>query len=114
MGYRLVRADQVPAAPGPHPAASAYDRGIGEALGVSAFGLYQVELPPGETTVLHDHVDDQAQDAYVILSGHGVVVADGDEVAVAPGDFIAIDAESRRQVRAAADGLTFIAVCASP
>lgn len=28
-------------------AASQFDKGIGEALGVRAFGMYQVELPPG-------------------------------------------------------------------
>jgi uncharacterized cupin superfamily protein len=30
-----------------HPAASRYDKGIGQALGIATFGIYQVELPPG-------------------------------------------------------------------
>ena len=112
MSYTRTTAAQLPAAPGPHPAASRFDKGVGEALGVTAFGLYQVELPPGEATVAHDHREDRAQDAYAILRGSGVVIVDGEAVAVGPGDFIAVTPDSERQVRAGEDGLAFIAVCA--
>jgi hypothetical protein len=54
-------------APGPHPAASPYDKGVGAALGVHAFGVYQVELPPGAETVQHDHLGDGAEDVYPAL-----------------------------------------------
>jgi hypothetical protein len=46
MSYTSVYAASVEPFPGPHPAASPYDRGVGTALGVGAFGIYQVELPP--------------------------------------------------------------------
>jgi hypothetical protein len=59
----------IEAAPGPHPAASPYDKGIGQALGVEAFGLYQIELPPGAETVAHDHAADGAEDAYAVIRG---------------------------------------------
>jgi uncharacterized cupin superfamily protein len=111
VGYRVVAAADVAAEPGPHPAASAYDRGIGAALGVERFGIYQVELPPGAETVAHDHGEDGAEDVYAILGGAGVVLVDGTEVAVQPGMFIAVDRDSTRQVRAGPDGLVFIAVC---
>jgi uncharacterized cupin superfamily protein len=107
----MVDAEAVPAAPGPHPAASPYDKGIGAALGVRAFGVYQVELPAKAKTVPHDHADDGAEDVYAVIRGTGVVVVDGEEVAIGPGAFVAVAAESTRHVRAGEDGLVFIAIC---
>jgi len=111
MGYRVVDAADLSAEPGPHPAASPYDKGIGAALGVERFGIYQVELPPGAATVAHDHTQDGAEDVYAVLAGSGSVIVDGEEVPVKPGMFIAVDRASTRQVRASPDGLTYIAVC---
>jgi uncharacterized cupin superfamily protein len=99
---------------GPHPAASAFEKRVGEAIGITAFGLYQIELPAGEETVPHDHRDDRAEDAYAIVRGHGWVVVDDEETAVAPGQFVAVTVESSRYLRAGSDGLVFIAVCAAP
>ncbi|MDX6617777.1 MAG: hypothetical protein QOK36_163 [Gaiellales bacterium] len=114
MSCKALDAESVKAAPGPHPAASPYDKGIGAALGVRAFGLYQVELPPGAETVRHDHAADGAEDAYAIIHGNGTVVVDGEDVPVWPGRFIAVTPDSTRSVRAGDAGLVFIAVCATP
>jgi len=111
MGYRLVDAAELAAAPGPHPAASAYDKGVGAALGVKRFGIYQVELPPGAETVAHDHAADGAEDVYAVIRGSGSVLVDDAEVPVQAGMFVAVDKDSTRQVRAGPDGLVFIAVC---
>jgi len=111
--YTRVDAAAMDPAPGPHPAASPFDKAVGEALGVRAFGLYQVELPPGAETVRHNHVVDRAEDMYAVLSGTGAVIVDGDEVPMRPGQFIAVTPESSRHVRAGDDGLIFIAVCAA-
>jgi quercetin dioxygenase-like cupin family protein len=48
-----------------------------------------------------------------VVRGTGTAVVDGEEVALAPGEFIAVQPKSVRYVRAGADGLVFIAVCAS-
>ena len=112
MAFRLRNAAQVEIGPGAHPAASEFDRCVGDALGLRAFGLYQVELPAGAQTVAHDHRSDRAEDAYAVLRGAGTVVVDGEEVPVAPGDFIAVTPESTRLVRAGDAGLVFLAVCA--
>ena len=114
MTYRTVEAFTMKPEPGPHPAASPYDKGVGRALGVRAFGLYQVELPPGETTIRHDHLGDGAEDVYAIVRGTGTVVVDGQEVPVRPGHFIAVTPDSARHVCAGDSGLVFIAVCAAP
>jgi uncharacterized cupin superfamily protein len=114
MSYKSVDAAMVAPAPGPHPAASPYDKGVGTALGVRAFGIYQVDLPPGAETVQHDHTGDGAEDVYAVIGGHGVVVVDGQDVPVWPGRFIAVTQDSTRHVRAGNDGLVFIAICATP
>lgn len=112
MPYTVVDANDVEARTGPHPAASPFDKRISEQLGVTAFEVYQVELPANAETVLHDHSTDEVEDTYAFLRGTGWVLVDEKAVAVKPGLFVAVTAESRRQVRAGADGLVFIAVCA--
>src|SRR5437016_867207 len=114
MGYTVVDAARVEPAPGPHPAASRYDKAIGAELGVRAFGLYRIELPPGAHTVRHDHRDDGAEDVYAVIEGSGTVVVDGAEVPVSPGQFVAVTPGSTRQVRAGDRGLVYMAVCAAP
>ena len=114
MAYTRVDAAAIRPTPGPHPAASPYDKGVGQALGVHAFGVYQVELPPLAETVRHDHVNDGAEDVYAIVRGSGSVVVDRDDVPVGPGQFIAVTPDSERHVRAGDHGLVFIAVCAAP
>lgn len=56
MSCSVTHADDVPAGRGPHPAASPFDKRVSEALGVNAFAMYQVELPPGASTEPHDHL----------------------------------------------------------
>jgi uncharacterized cupin superfamily protein len=113
MSYTTVDAASLKPAPGPHPAASPYDKDIGQALGIRAFGLYQVELPPGGQTVRHDHTDDGAEDVYAVVHGTGTVVVDAQEVPVRAGQFVAVTSDSARQVRAGDTGLVLIAVCAA-
>jgi quercetin dioxygenase-like cupin family protein len=111
--YTKLDAATIEPKPGPHPDASPYDKGIGEALGVGAFGLYQVELPPGCRTVAHDHTADRAEDVHAVLRGNGIVVVDEEEVPLGPGEFIAVQPQAVRYVVAGSDGLVFIAVCAA-
>ncbi|MBV9604959.1 MAG: cupin domain-containing protein [Solirubrobacterales bacterium] len=114
MAYVRVSAADIDPTPGPHPAASQFDKGVGEALGIRGFGLYQVELPPHGETVRHDHIDDGAEDVYAVIRGTGTVIVDDQPVPILPGEFIAVTPASSRHVRAGDDGLVFIAVCASP
>jgi uncharacterized cupin superfamily protein len=114
MAYRIVDPDSITAGPGPHPAASPFDKRISEHPGVSAFEVYQVDLPPGAETVRHDHLDDQVEDVYAILRGEGWVLVDDEQIPVGPGQFVAVTVESARRVRAGDTGLTLIALCAAP
>ena len=114
MGYKLVDASSLPAAPGPHPAASRYDKGVGQRLGLRTFDVYQVELPPRAHSVEHDHSDDGAEDMYAVIQGTGHLAVDGENVPVSPGTFVAVTADSTRYIHAGATGLVYIAVCTAP
>jgi uncharacterized cupin superfamily protein len=85
--------------------------GLRDALGVHAFGIYQVELPPGGESAAHDHVHDHAEDVYAVVRGEGWVIVDGEETPLRPGQFVFITPDSTRHVRAGATGLGYIAVC---
>ncbi|MGJ0121108.1 cupin [Williamsia sp. MIQD14] len=112
MSHVIVDAASVPAGHGPHPAASPFDRRISEALNISTFEVYQVDLPPTAETVPHDHLDDRNDDVYAIIAGSGWVVIDGQSTPVKPGQFISVELHHRRHLRAGSDGLTIIAICA--
>jgi len=112
MSFTIVDASSITAGPGPHPAASPFDKRISEHLGVTVFEVYQVELPAHAATVLHDHADDHVEDTYAFLRGSGWLVVDDEQVPVGPGQFAAVSIGAQRQVRAGAEGLVFIALCA--
>jgi uncharacterized cupin superfamily protein len=112
MAYVIVDPDVLVPGRGPHPAGSPYDKRIGEALGVTAFEVYQVELPPGAETVKHDHLRDNNEDVYVVLHGGGWLVVDDEAVPVSPGDYVAVTTESSRLMRARDQGVVFVALCA--
>ncbi|MGO4784211.1 hypothetical protein [Cryobacterium sp. W22_MBD10_FK3] len=112
MSYSVIHNDDVQAGRGPHPAASPFDKRISESLNLRGFEMYKVELPPGATTELHNHLDDSVEDAYAIVRGGGWVVVDGEEIAVSAGHFVAVTEESTRFIKAGDGGCDLIAVCA--
>jgi uncharacterized cupin superfamily protein len=114
MTYTIVDPASIDADRGPHPAASPFDKRLNDALGLSAFGVYQVELPAGAETVRHDHRNDGAEDLYVVLRGEGRLLVEEESVPIRPGQFIAVTVESSRQIRAGDDGLLLLALCATP
>jgi mannose-6-phosphate isomerase-like protein (cupin superfamily) len=114
VAYKIVDTASLAVGPGPHPAASPFDKRVNEALGISAFEVYKVELPPDAETVRHDHRDDGVEDLYFIVSGDGWVIVDGEQLPLRPGLFVAVTVESARQVRAGSSGLTFVALCGTP
>jgi mannose-6-phosphate isomerase-like protein (cupin superfamily) len=112
VSYRIVDPASVPAGPGPHPAASPFDKRISDTLGVTGFEIYQVELPAWQETVLHDHREDQLEDVYSFTSGSGWVIVDDEQVPVRSGQYIAVSVDAARKVQAGDAGLVFTAICA--
>jgi quercetin dioxygenase-like cupin family protein len=105
--YRVVDAARVEAQWGVF-------RKMRRALGGSAFGINQVELPPGARGREHDEGASGQEEVYVVLAGTGTLTVDGDDVALVPGRYVLVPPGATRVPTAGADGLTFVAVGAVP
>jgi quercetin dioxygenase-like cupin family protein len=83
---------------------------LGPQLGVGAFGISQIELPPDASGPEHDHADDGQEEVYVPIRGRGKVRVDGEDVELHPGVVVFVTPESTRQLSAGDEGLVFVAV----
>ena len=101
--YSVADADRV------EPAVGAF-RKMRIALGVNAFGINQIEMPPGFAGPQHDESATGHEEVYVVLSGSGDLTVDGDRVELRPGRYVRVAAGATRQITAGDDGLTFTAV----
>jgi mannose-6-phosphate isomerase-like protein (cupin superfamily) len=79
-------------------------------LGVLAFGVNWIELPPGTEGREHDESASEQEEVHVVVAGSGVYRIDGEEVSVDTGDFLRFDPETTRCPVAGTEGLTLIAI----
>jgi uncharacterized cupin superfamily protein len=79
-------------------------------LGVEAFGINWIELPPDTEGRDHDEADTGQEEVNVVLRGGGIYRIDGEEVPVREGDFLRFDPETQRCPVAGPNGLTLLAV----
>jgi len=76
-------------------------RKVRQALGVTAFGVNVVVMPPGMEGFLHRH--EQQDELYFVHSGHARFEA-GDEVRVlGPGDIVHVEAAMHRRMSNSGD-----------
>lgn len=83
-------------------------------LGVTAFGINQLELPPGAEGPEHDHVTDGQEEVYVIVRGAGTIRVDGVESELRPGHYVSLSPDARRQMVAGDQGLAWVGVGCQP
>jgi mannose-6-phosphate isomerase-like protein (cupin superfamily) len=77
-------------------------RKIRRALGVTAFGVNAVEIPPGYETGSHYH--EEQEELYFIHRGRvEMSFGDGQTVALGPGGVVRVDAATVRKVRNVGD-----------
>lgn len=108
MGYAVADAADV-------EAMSGVFRPIRRELGVTAFGINLLELPPSaDSYANHDHAEDGQEEVYCILEGDGRIVVDGEEIDLRPGRFVFVGPESKRQVFAGEQGVKMIVVGSPP
>ena len=79
-------------------------------LGVLAFGVNWIELPPGSEGREHDESDSGQEEVHVVVAGSGSYRVDGEDVPVLTGDFLRFDPETTRCPVAGSEGLTLIAI----
>jgi mannose-6-phosphate isomerase-like protein (cupin superfamily) len=73
-------------------------RKIRRAIGVTAFGVNAIELPPGYETGSHFH--DEQEEVYFVHRGRmEMVFGDGRTIALGPGGVARVDAATHRKVR---------------
>ncbi len=103
MAYTIVEIDKVEKKLG-------IWRQLSVELGVGAFGISQIELPPGASGPEHDHADDGQEEVYVPIRGRGSIRVDGEDVELHPGVVVFVTPESTRQLSGGDEGLAFVAV----
>ena len=84
-------------------------------LGVTAFGMQVIQLPPGfEDYPEHDHAETGQEEVFVTLSGSGTMDIEGDRVEMEPQTLIRVGPATKRKVFAGPDGLRMLAVGGCP
>jgi quercetin dioxygenase-like cupin family protein len=85
-----------------------------EELGVTAFGINKLELPPGGEGPEHDHVKDGQEEVYVIVTGSGTIRVDGVGSELRPGNVVFLSPDARRQMVAGDQGLGWVGIGSQP
>jgi mannose-6-phosphate isomerase-like protein (cupin superfamily) len=105
MGYSAVHLDDIePAGPG------GAVRFVRRALGVEAFGINWISIPPDTAGREHDESETGQEEVNVVVRGAGTYRIDGEEVPVREGTCLRFDPETTRVPVAGPDGMTLIAV----
>ena len=90
---------------------------VRDGLGLSAFGVQIMDLPPDYETKSHDESDSGQEELYVALSGSGeVVVTDPEEerLPLDPDRVVAVGPGVRRTLASGRDGLRVLCVGGTP
>ena len=108
MGYTMCDTEEV------EPVNGVF-RPIRRALGVTAFGINQEELPPnGDGYPEHDHAEDGQEEVFYVLAGAGKMVVDGEDVELKPGRYVFVEPGSKRKILPGDEGLRMICVGSPP
>ena len=93
--YTVKRIDEMEAI-----VAGAFKRARAE-LGVSAFGMNVIDMPPGITDAYpeHDHAEDGQEEVYVTLSGSAELEVEGETLRLEPDKMVRIAPGTMRTVR---------------
>ena len=83
-------------------------------LGLRAFGLNLVDLPPGEQIPEHDETERDHEEVFYVVSGTPTLVVDGAPHPSRAGTFIRLDPEHRRTVRNDGDEPASVLIASAP
>jgi len=87
---------------------------VRRALGLRAFGLNVVDIPPGEQIPEHDETGRDQEEVFLALSGRPVIVIDGEGHPLPSGTFARLDPEHTRTVRNDGDEPASVLIASAP
>jgi mannose-6-phosphate isomerase-like protein (cupin superfamily) len=84
-------------------------------LGVSAFGMQIIQMPPDyEGYPDHDHAESGQEEVFTILSGSGRIEIEGEQVDLDPETIIRVAPHVKRKVYAGPQGIRMLVVGGTP
>jgi mannose-6-phosphate isomerase-like protein (cupin superfamily) len=85
-------------------------------LGVTAFGMQVLDLPPNLTEGYpeHDHAESGQEEVYVVLRGGGRLTCGGLDVELVPDVLVRVGPDEKRQITSGPDGLRLLALGGVP
>lgn len=99
-----------------HPAFGGAFVRVRAELGLSAFGVQVIELPPdsGELAPEHDHTSDGQEELYLLLDGSAELALPDRTLPLERETFVRIGPETRRRVRSGPEGARLLMVGGVP
>jgi len=87
----------------------------GKGLGVTAWGMNALRLPPSWPDYPdHDHKSDGQEEVYVVLEGSATLEAGGETWDLRPGTLARVGAGQKRKIRPGSKGATILALGGTP
>jgi len=87
----------------------------GRGLGVTAWGMNILKLPPNWTDYPnHDHLKDGQEEVYVVLQGSATLEADGETWRLEPGMLVRVGHEQKRKIVPGGQGVVILALGGTP
>jgi uncharacterized cupin superfamily protein len=83
-------------------------------LGLSAFGMNLVEIPPGERIPEHDESARDQEEVFIFLEGSPSLVVDGREIEAPPGTFARLDPHLSRTVINYGEDVAAVLIVSAP
>jgi hypothetical protein len=84
-------------------------------LGVRAFGMQVIQLPPGYGEYPeHDHAESGQEEVFLAIGGSGWIDIEGERVELDGKTFVRVGPEAKRKVYAGPDGLRMLAIGGAP
>jgi hypothetical protein len=84
-------------------------------LGVTAYGMQVIQLPPNFTDYpAHDHADSGQEETFLAIGGSGWIDIEGERVDLDSTTFVRVGPAARRKIYSGADGLRVLAIGGAP
>jgi mannose-6-phosphate isomerase-like protein (cupin superfamily) len=84
-------------------------------LGVSAFGMQVIQMPPNFADYPeHDHADSGQEEVFLTLGGSGWIDVEGERVDLDGDTFVRVGAGAKRKIYPGPDGIRVLAIGGAP